>query len=100
MLDQPDLFGMQRPKIPSRVLDLFDKLTDEVRRTGMRRYSADAILHRIRWHFQVERGERDFKCNNNWTAALARWYLYRHPDAAGFFQLRSSPGTVPGVLDE
>ena len=52
------------------------------------RYSADAILHRCRWHWQVERGDRGFKINNNWSAPLARWFLKIHPEAAGFFELR------------
>jgi hypothetical protein len=39
-------------------------------------------------HMHVERGNRAFKANNNWTAPLARWFLKNHPEAAGFFELR------------
>lgn len=53
-----------------------------------KRYSADAILHRIRWHFTVERRDRAFKVNNNWSSILARWWLSRHPEYEGFFELR------------
>lgn len=55
---------------------------------AFKRYSADAILHRIRWHFTIERRDRAFKCNNNWTAPLARWWLERHPEHSEFFETR------------
>ena len=58
---------------------------------GHQHYSADAILHRIRWEFQIVRGMRKFKANNNWTAPLARWFLNRHPEMPGFFSLRNGP---------
>lgn len=74
--------------IPPKVFDLFEQLALKVKHQGIPRYSADAILHRIRWHFQIERGERDFKCNNNWTPELARWFLDRHPTLNGFFETR------------
>lgn len=77
--------------VPKDVLDLFEKLALQVRKGGIKRYSADAIIHRIRWEMNVERGIHDFKCNNNWTAPLARWFLKRHPECDGFFELRSSP---------
>lgn len=77
--------------IPRNVCDLFETLALSVHKTGFARFSADAVLHRIRWHHQVDRGDRDFKCNNNWTAPLARWFISRHPELATFFELRESP---------
>lgn len=74
--------------IPLDVYDLFDRLTLEIIKRGWTRYSADAVLHRIRWYHHVEKGNREFKCNNNWTAVLARWWLKKHPDHPGFFELR------------
>jgi hypothetical protein len=76
--------------IPAKVEDLFEKLALEISAKGFNRYSSDAIMHRIRWHFQVEKGERDFKCNNNWTPVLARWFMHKHPEYAGFFETRRS----------
>jgi len=74
--------------IPADVLALFDKLALHLVAQGYARYSADAILHRIRWHFQIERGVRDFKCNDHWTARLSRWFMERHPELDGFFETR------------
>jgi len=74
--------------VPVDVAQHFERITLELIGIGFKRHSADAILHRIRWHFQVERGVRTFKCNNNWTALLARWFINRHPEADEFFEPR------------
>jgi hypothetical protein len=79
----------QHPEgIPADVCLTFEKLALELLGLGFKRYSADAILHRVRWHWQVERGDRGFKANNNWSAPLARWFLARNPKVPGFFELR------------
>ncbi len=74
--------------IPEEVYDKFEELTMHLIHHGWERYSADGILHRIRWHFRVDKGRREFKCNNNWTSHLARWFMARHPRHAGFFETR------------
>jgi hypothetical protein len=75
--------------VPDEVRKLFDKFARDLVRVGWKHYSSDAILHRIRWHYHVEQGDRDFKCNNNWTAYLARWWLERNPEYPEFFELRA-----------
>lgn len=74
--------------IPIDVCVLFEQLALRVIAAGFERYSADALLHRIRWEEQVEKGNRDFKVNNNFTSALARWFIAKHPDKKGFFETR------------
>ena len=87
--EQRDLFAPRLPEgIPSGVCTLFETLALEVHEAGWKRFSSDAILHRIRWYHHVETGDRTFKCNDHWTAALARWFLDRHPHMEGFFELR------------
>lgn len=76
--------------IPKDVCVLFEQLAMDVHRLKWQRYSADAILHRIRWHYHVERGDRTFKANNNWTAPLSRWFMKRHPTLDRFFETRTS----------
>lgn len=76
--------------IPPAVCLVFEDFAKELRKMGFKRYSADAILHRARWAWQVERGEREFKINNNWAAPLARWFIARNPDAKDFFEFRAS----------
>jgi hypothetical protein len=74
--------------VPKDVCDMFEKLAFEARRAGVGHYSARTILERIRWHYGVDRGMREFKCNDHWSPYLARWFLKRHPDWHGFFELR------------
>ena len=74
--------------VPVDVCDLFEKLALQVSAMGIERYSARAVLHRIRWHEHVDKGNRAFKCNDHWTPALARWFVARHPNMAKFFELR------------
>ncbi|MGJ4928128.1 hypothetical protein ACQR1I_16645 [Bradyrhizobium sp. HKCCYLS2038] len=76
--------------VPAEVCGQFERVALELVGAGWFRYSADAILHRIRWHMQVERGQRDFKVNNNWSAPLARWFAARNPEHAGLFETRQS----------
>lgn len=79
------------PDIPIEICDRFVELAREVKRAGLKRYSADAILHRIRWHFVIEQRRGDWKCNNNITAPLARWAMAHHQDLEGLFETRRSP---------
>jgi hypothetical protein len=76
------------PGIPEHICDKFVELADMVRSRGFEHYSARAILHRLRWHYQIERGDVHFKINNNYSARLARWYMKIRPGALGFFQTR------------
>lgn len=76
--------------VPAEVCALFEKVALDLVAGGFEHYSADAVLHRIRWEANVERGNRDFKVNNDHAAPLARWFMKRHPEARGFFELRAA----------
>lgn len=74
--------------IPESVCLKFESLALELHGLGFKKYSADAILHRLRWHHHVELGDAAFKLNDHWTAPLARWFMNRNPKAGKFFELR------------
>ena len=76
------------PGIPDHVADMFVELANQVRARGFTKYSARAILHRLRWHYQIERGDIHFKVNNNYSARMARWYMKNIPGTLGFFEIR------------
>jgi len=80
----------RRRKVPPRdVCDLFELKALQCWYAGITHYSADALLHIIRFHYTVERGDRHFKCCNDWTPLLARWFMSRHPECGKkFFTLR------------
>lgn len=75
--------------VPEDVMEQFLKLARFLRHDrGRERHSADAILHRIRWAGNVEKGDREFRCNDHWTAPLARWAMDADPSLKGLFELR------------
>lgn len=74
--------------VPPEVAELFEKFTFQLIAGGRAHYSARAILHRIRWHFHVEKGNREFKCNDHWTPSLARWFMAKYPQYDDFFEIR------------
>ena len=71
-------------------LALFERFALDAAAAGLTRYSADAILHRIRWHVRVEMRGEDYRVNNDYAAGLARWFVARHPEHAGFFETRGA----------
>lgn len=55
---------------------------------GFKHYSADAIIHRVRWEIDIKTSHGDFKINNNFVAHYARRFHDRFPRYAGFFRTR------------
>ena len=70
---------------------LFQEFAVERLRRGFRHYSADAILHRVRWECDaVTRNAADgpFKLNDHFSSRYARLLMERDARFAGFFELR------------
>ena len=74
------------------VFSKFREYAEELYQRGHRRYSADMILGRIRWHFQIEKGDRDWKVNDHFTSRYARLLMSTYGKFAGFFELRRLRG--------
>jgi hypothetical protein len=73
------------------VYSLFERFAFDAIRAGRKRFSAHAVIHRIRWYTQVETKSRDgFKINNNWFPFYARLFMRDHPEHEGFFCLRAA----------
>jgi len=75
-------------KVPQSVLDAFEELALLVYSKGFDHYSAYSICHQIRWHYQIEKGDREFKISNNWIPDISRWFLEKHPDVGEFFETK------------
>ncbi|MCC6526005.1 MAG: hypothetical protein IT373_25385 [Polyangiaceae bacterium] len=68
----------------------FERFTLMAIRAGRTRYSSDAILHRIRWHLDVDTKSDDgFKVNDHWTRCYSRKWSETHPEYANFFERRA-----------
>lgn len=74
--------------VPKGVVELFETLALNIARRGFKHYSADAILHRIRWHHEIDQGAGEFKVNNNWRKPLALSFMEAHPELPEFFEVR------------
>ena len=72
------------------IYNLFCRYALNLIRAGCVRYSADAILHIIRYKQVVKKeGEDPYKINNNFTSRYARKFIEDNPKYYGFFELRS-----------
>lgn len=72
------------------VWEMFERFALDAHRSGHATYSADAVLHRVRWECGVVRRSATWKCNNNLTAYYARKFHAAHPILRGFFRTRAS----------
>jgi hypothetical protein len=72
------------------VWELFCNFTHELIRAGRTRYSADAILHRIRWETAVKTKDEMFKLNNNHAVFYGEKFMNTFPIYRGFFEQRKT----------
>lgn len=80
-----------------QVWKLFIRYARQMRDGGNRkRYSAWAIINRIRWDHDMEKTEV-FKIANQYIAVYARLAMHVYPEFEGFFDLRpmKSHTTMP-----
>lgn len=72
------------------VFDLFKQFAAELRRAGRTHYSADSILHRIRWHCDVnQQRDETWKINDHFSSRYARKLIAEDESFQGFFELRN-----------
>jgi hypothetical protein len=68
---------------------LFQRFTLQLIRTGRERYSADALLHRIRWEIAIDAQDQSgLKINDHYSAWYARMFDQAYPKHRGFFERR------------
>lgn len=91
--EQFEEFDSKNPK----VWEMFIAFTWQAIQTGRRHFSADMVLHRIRWETEVQVTFSDFqpngrplKINNNFSAFYSRKFAERNPQYADFFRMRNS----------
>ena len=69
------------------VWDLFVRFSFEKIRQGFPHYSADSVMHRVRWETGAGDSE-GWKINNNYVALYARRFMRAYPAHRGFFRTR------------
>lgn len=65
----------------------FEQFTFDRINQGFQHYSADAIMHRVRWETSAG-SKTQFKISNNHVAYYARAFMRRYPQHNGFFRTR------------
>lgn len=70
------------------VWQMFVRFAFELIARGRKRYSADAIAHRIRWEMAFATTGEDFKLNNDYSQAYARLFAEAYPEHRDFFEMR------------
>ena len=79
------------------IWDLFVQFATEIR-VNHSHFSADAVLHRIRWEVATTTTEYEagsYKINNNYSAFYARKLMGADSSFAGFFHTRISAADEP-----
>jgi len=68
------------------VYEYFRGFAHQIWDRGFRRYSADAIVHQIRWTASIERGpDEQFKIPNAYVTWYARMLVHNESQFEGFF---------------
>ena len=80
-----DSYDRRHPEVYNR----FCQIVQGLIRKGHRHYSADAILHVIRYEAAVKKDPLElFKINNNFSSRYARKFIQEFPEHKGFFEIR------------
>ena len=82
--DKFEEYHRARPEIMVHLL----RLVAEVRGRGFKHYGMKSFWERMRWHFQIEQGDAEFKLNNSYTSRYARKLVEENPELEGFFEMR------------
>ena len=74
-----------------QVARAFIAISCSLHKRGWKRFSAKAIIERIRWNMEIKSGPDagGFLINNNFTSRLPRHAMYKCPQLDGFFELRA-----------
>ena len=75
------------------IYDLFEHFTMDVIAAGHDHYGAHGIIHRIRWHTDIEKKGKAFKISNTAFPFYARLFMALHPRHSKFFRTQDKPLT-------
>jgi hypothetical protein len=70
------------------VLAEFERRALALHRAGQRRIGVKQVAEVIRYYAAVERRGERYKVNNSYTACIARWLIFRHPELADAIETR------------
>jgi hypothetical protein len=77
-------FDRKHPEVCRRLV----RLAFELKERGFKRCGMKFLFERLRWFYWVERGDADFKLNNDFHSRYARKIMAEFPELQGFFEVR------------
>lgn len=78
-------FHARHPEVYRHIVRLARQAKDR----GRERYSIDAIIQLVRWHFDMEKEPSEkFLINDHYSSRFARKVMEQEPDLADFFETR------------
>lgn len=96
---EPTLFNQQYAPAAERFLRFhvenphvyieFEKRALQLINAGRRHFGAKAIFEAMRFEWAATTTDEEFRLNNNYTAFYARIFENKHPEYAGFFEMRT-----------
>lgn len=66
----------------------FVRIALRLKASGYTRYSADGVMHALRWNRLIEGRTGEFLVNDHFSSRIARKAMAEVPELAGFFQTR------------
>ena len=95
IMSQLNLFALSEGQIKfekyhrenPEIWEAFKELTFQLIKAGRKHYSADGILHAIRFNTAL-RGGLDYKINNNFSSYYSRLFTGNFPEHKDFFEQR------------
>lgn len=85
---QDDKFKEYHEQNP-HLYEAFKSVALDAMKMGFTNYGANGIFEIIRWK-RAERGEGEFKINNNYAPLFARLFVNEYPQHKDFFRFRKS----------
>lgn len=76
-------------KTNPHLYEAFKQVAFDAMKLGFKTYGANGIFEIIRWK-RAERGDGEFKINNNYAPLFARLFVNEYPQYEGFFRFRQS----------
>jgi len=68
----------------------FVAIAKRAKARGMKRYSARAVLHILRWETWTADADKQFKINDHKSPEWARRAMSEYPELSGFFSVREA----------
>ena len=70
------------------VFNEFRRMAFQIKSTGRKFYSSDAIIHALRYDFDIRTTGEPFKISNTLSAMYARFLVYKEPEFVDFFKFK------------